>query len=184
MDSPAAIQTFDLTRKFGEMTALDHLNLTVEGRKIFGLLGPNGAGKSTAIKMLTTLLEPSSGSAKVAGFDIVKDPTLVRAHIGYVPQMVSADGALTGRWEASLYRANHRYAKGVLCKGQMPLLIFFKDAVLYELIDPEMDDTLGFHAKEIDHLNIGRHATLFPEEGGDDPGYALEGSFLFHGHSI
>jgi ABC-2 type transport system ATP-binding protein len=97
MDSTAAIQTFDLTRKFGEMTALDHLNLTVEAGKIFGLLGPNGAGKSTAIKILTTLLEPSSGSAKEAGFDIVKDPTLVRAHIGYVPQMVSADGALTGR---------------------------------------------------------------------------------------
>ena len=55
LGSSAAIQTFDLTRKFGEMTALDHLNLTVEAEKIFGLLGPNGAGKSTAIKMLTTL---------------------------------------------------------------------------------------------------------------------------------
>ena len=97
MSSTAAIQTFDLTKKFGAMTALDHLNLTVEAGIIFGLLGPNGAGKSTTIKMLTTLLEPSSGSATVAGFDIVKEPAEVRAHIGYVPQMVSADGALTGR---------------------------------------------------------------------------------------
>ena len=97
MHSPAAIQTFELTRKFGEMTALDHLNLTVESGIIFGLLGPNGAGKSTAIKMLTTLLDPSSGSANVAGFDIAKEPAQVRSHIGYVPQMVSADGSLTGR---------------------------------------------------------------------------------------
>lgn len=97
MDSIAALQTFDLTRKFREMTALDHLNLTVDAGKIFGLLGPNGAGKSTTIKMLTTLLDPSSGSAQVAGFDIVKDPAMVRSHIGYVPQMVSADEVLTGR---------------------------------------------------------------------------------------
>jgi ABC-2 type transport system ATP-binding protein len=97
MDTLAAIQTFDLTRHFGDQVALDSLNLTVETGKIFGLLGPNGAGKSTAIKILTTLLEPTRGTAQVAGYDIVESPALVRAHIGYVPQMISADGALTGR---------------------------------------------------------------------------------------
>ncbi|MGD9821329.1 MAG: ATP-binding cassette domain-containing protein [Aminobacteriaceae bacterium] len=97
MHIPSAIQTFDLTRRFGDIVALDHMNLTVETGKMFGLLGPNGAGKSTAIKILTTLLEPSAGSAKVGGFDIERDPSGVRAHIGYVPQMLSADGALTGR---------------------------------------------------------------------------------------
>jgi ABC-2 type transport system ATP-binding protein len=95
--SKVAIQVFDLTRRFGEITALDHFNLTVEAGKIFGLLGPNGAGKSTAIKILTTLLEPTEGTASVAGFDIVKAPAMVRSSIGYVPQMLSADGALTGR---------------------------------------------------------------------------------------
>ncbi len=91
-----AIETFALTRRFGEITALDHLDLQVPYGEIFGLLGPNGAGKSTAIKMLTTLLDPSSGTARVAGYDIVQSPAQVRRKIGYVPQMLSADGALTG----------------------------------------------------------------------------------------
>jgi ABC-2 type transport system ATP-binding protein len=93
---PNAIETFDLTRKFGEMTAVDHINLRIHHGSIFGLLGPNGAGKSTAIKMLTTLLPPTSGTATVAGFDIVRTPQEVRRRIGYVPQILSADGGLTG----------------------------------------------------------------------------------------
>jgi ABC-2 type transport system ATP-binding protein len=92
-----AIETFALTRKFGEMTAVDHIDLHVGHGKIFGLLGPNGAGKSTTIKILTTLLDPTSGAARVAGFDVVKNPREVRRRIGYVPQMLSADGSLTGR---------------------------------------------------------------------------------------
>ena len=91
-----AIETFALTRRFGDLVATDHVDLRVPYGEIFGLLGPNGAGKSTTIKMLTTLLEPSSGTASVAGFDIVKSPAGVRRRIGYVPQMLSADGALTG----------------------------------------------------------------------------------------
>jgi ABC-2 type transport system ATP-binding protein len=92
----AAIETFALTRNFGEICAVDHISLGVPHGEIFGLLGPNGAGKSTTIKMLTTLLEPTSGTARVAGFDIVAAPEEVRRRIGYVPQMLSADGALTG----------------------------------------------------------------------------------------
>jgi len=86
-----------LTRVFGDLTAVDHIDLSIPYGEIFGLLGPNGAGKSTTIKMLTTLLEPSSGTALIAGNDIVKTPSAVRRRIGYVPQMLSADGALTGR---------------------------------------------------------------------------------------
>jgi ABC-2 type transport system ATP-binding protein len=77
--------------------AVDHLDLAVASGTIFGLLGPNGAGKSTTIKMLTTLLPPTSGSAAVAGWDIVRQSARVRRAIGYVPQLVSADGGLTGR---------------------------------------------------------------------------------------
>lgn len=94
---PNAIETIALTRRFGDMTAVDHINLGVPYGQIFGLLGPNGAGKSTTIKMLTTLLDPTSGTAVVAGFDVAKAPAEVRRRIGYVPQMLSADGALTGR---------------------------------------------------------------------------------------
>ena len=91
-----AIETFDLVRRFGEVTAVNQVNLHIRQGIIYGLLGPNGAGKSTTIKMLTTLLDPTSGTASVAGHDIVKDPAAVRRNIGYVPQLVSADGGLTG----------------------------------------------------------------------------------------
>jgi ABC-2 type transport system ATP-binding protein len=93
-----AIETFGLTRRFGDLIAANQVTLHVPYGAIFGLLGPNGAGKTTTIKMLTTMLEPSEGTASVAGFDIVKAPAKVRRMIGYVPQALSADGALTG-WE-------------------------------------------------------------------------------------
>ena len=106
--APPAIETRQLTRVFGDLVALNALDLVVEPGIIFGLLGSNGAGKSTTIKILTTLLPPTIGTARVAGFDVVKDPARVRRHIGYVPQLLSADGALSGRenltLSARLYR--------------------------------------------------------------------------------
>lgn len=93
---PAIVETLSLTRRFDHVTAVDQLSLIVESGAIFGLLGTNGAGKSTTIKMLTTLLPPTAGTARVAGFDIVREPEAVRRHIGYVAQMLSADGELTG----------------------------------------------------------------------------------------
>ncbi len=91
-----AIDMQQLTLKYGDLTAVDHLELQVPYGVVFGLLGANGAGKTTTIKMLTTLLPPTSGSARVAGFDIVDTPHEVRRRIGYVPQMLSADGSLSG----------------------------------------------------------------------------------------
>ncbi|HTN42998.1 MAG TPA: ATP-binding cassette domain-containing protein [Nitrospiria bacterium] len=97
-----AIETRRLTRTFGPVSAVTGVDLRVRYGIIFGLLGPNGAGKSTMIKMLTTLLRPTSGSATVAGFDIVRSSTEIRKKIGYVPQMLSADGGLTGVENLSL----------------------------------------------------------------------------------
>ena len=93
---PPAVETLGLTRRFGSVTAVSELSLRVSAGLIFGLLGPNGAGKTTTIKMLTTMLPPSAGAASVSGFDIVRQSVKVRRSIGYVSQMVSADGALTG----------------------------------------------------------------------------------------
>jgi ABC-2 type transport system ATP-binding protein len=91
------IETMDLTRQFNGLVAVDKLNITVEKGEVFGLLGPNGAGKTTTISMLCTILKPSSGTAKVNGFDIVKQATRVRKSIGIVFQDPSVDDRLTGR---------------------------------------------------------------------------------------
>jgi len=102
-----AVKATALTRSFGRLTAVDHIDLAIPYGEIFGLLGANGAGKTTLIKMLTTLLAPTSGDAEVGGFDIIASPAKVRGRIGYVPQLLSADGALTGyenlRLSAKLY---------------------------------------------------------------------------------
>ncbi len=92
----AIAETYNLSKHFGNFKALDSLNIRLEPGEVFSLLGPNGAGKSTAIKLLTTLLQPSSGDAMIAGISIVKHPFRVRRLIGYVPQMLSADSTLTG----------------------------------------------------------------------------------------
>ncbi|MGZ3637037.1 MAG: ATP-binding cassette domain-containing protein [Ktedonobacterales bacterium] len=85
-----------LTRRFGSNLAADAVTLDVAPGEVFGLLGPNGAGKSTTIKMLTTLLQPTLGTATIAGYDLIRQPAQVRRVIGYVPQALSADGTLTG----------------------------------------------------------------------------------------
>ncbi|HXX20393.1 MAG TPA: ATP-binding cassette domain-containing protein [Candidatus Acidoferrum sp.] len=96
MPGSRAVETQSLTRRFESLVAVNRLTFSFARGSIFGLLGPNGAGKSTLIKMLTTLLPPSEGTALVAGFDIVREPREVRRRIGYVSQMLSADGDLTG----------------------------------------------------------------------------------------
>lgn len=94
--SKTVLDVEKLTRRFGVFTAVDSLTLSVNAGEVFGLLGSNGAGKTTTIKMLTTLLPPSSGEAKVAGYSIITQAVEVRRAIGYVPQSVSVDGSLTG----------------------------------------------------------------------------------------
>jgi ABC-2 type transport system ATP-binding protein len=96
------IETSDLTKYFGSLCAVDHVNLKVDN-EIFGLLGPNGAGKSTAVMMLTTLLKPSSGYARICGYDVVKGAKRVRKMISYVPQDMAVDIKLTGRENVMLY---------------------------------------------------------------------------------
>jgi ABC-2 type transport system ATP-binding protein len=91
------IATEKLTKKYDSFTAVDHISFSVKEAEIFGFLGPNGAGKTTTIKMLTTLLYPSEGSASIASFDILKERGKVRENIGIVFQEPALDTELTGK---------------------------------------------------------------------------------------
>ena len=90
------IRIHNLTKRYEKLIAVDNLSLDIGKSEVFGLLGPNGAGKTTVIHMLATLLKPTSGSATVNGFDILKDPEKVRSSIGIVFQVPSSDDLLTG----------------------------------------------------------------------------------------
>ncbi|MGA2584069.1 MAG: ATP-binding cassette domain-containing protein [Tepidisphaeraceae bacterium] len=98
-----AIEVENLTKRFGDFTAVDALNFSVENGEVFGLLGPNGAGKSTLIRMLTTLVPPTSGTARVNGFDIVKQPNDVRQSIGVIPQAMTSDLDLSAQENMSIF---------------------------------------------------------------------------------
>ncbi len=90
------IEVAGLTKQFGALTAVDHINFEVREGEIFGFLGPNGAGKTTTINMLTTVLRPNAGTARVNGHDVLHEALEVRRSIGLVPQEYTADEDLTG----------------------------------------------------------------------------------------
>jgi ABC-2 type transport system ATP-binding protein len=98
-----AIETEGITKKFDEITAVNNVSISVKPGELFGLLGPNGAGKTTLISMLSTMVEPSSGRAKVWGFDVRKEESRVRENIGMVFQDTTLDDRLTGRENLDLH---------------------------------------------------------------------------------
>ncbi|MBN1446810.1 MAG: ABC transporter ATP-binding protein [Bacteroidetes bacterium] len=89
------IRVLDLTKRFDDFTAVDHITLTVEPGEILGFLGPNGAGKSTTVKMLTGMMQPTQGTAEIAGYDILRDPQEVKRRIGYIPESGAMYESLT-----------------------------------------------------------------------------------------
>jgi ABC-2 type transport system ATP-binding protein len=111
----AAIETNKLCKSYGDVKALCDFDLRVEAGTILGLLGPNGAGKTTAVRILTTLLQPDSGSARVAGFDVVREAARLRARIGLAGQYAAVDENLTGlenlEMVGRLYHLGRRAAK-------------------------------------------------------------------------
>jgi len=108
----AAVECLDLVHRYGDTAAVDGLDLRVAAGEVFGLLGPNGAGKTTTIRVLTTLLPVQQGRVTVLGLDVARHPTRVRRGLGYLPQQLSVEGALTGRqnvtWFARLYDVPRR----------------------------------------------------------------------------
>jgi ABC-2 type transport system ATP-binding protein len=103
MNSTYAVETIDLTRRFGSFVAVDRVSLNVVPGEVFGFLGPNGSGKTTTIRMLCGLIGPSSGVGRVLGLDIARDPEAVRARIGYMSQKFSLYGDLTARENLEFY---------------------------------------------------------------------------------
>ncbi|MFE0356821.1 ATP-binding cassette domain-containing protein [Streptomyces nigra] len=108
MTSTYAVLSEGLRKRFGEVDALRGLDLAIAPGTVCGLLGPNGAGKTTAVRLLTTLLRPDAGSARIAGHDLLRDPAAVRRHIGVTGQDASVDGDLTGRQNLRLFARLHR----------------------------------------------------------------------------
>lgn len=103
-----AIEAYALRKRYGDVCAVDGIDLAVPAGQILGVLGPNGAGKSTTLRMLTTMTRPTSGSARVAGHDVLTEPDLVRRAIGVTGQDASLDELLTGRHNLTMV--------GQLCK--------------------------------------------------------------------
>lgn len=107
-----AVRCRGLVHRFGETVAVDHLDLEIAAGEVFGLLGPNGAGKTTTIRVLNTLLPVQRGHVEVFGMDVRRHATAVRRRLGYVPQQLSIEGALTGRqnvtWFARLFDVPRR----------------------------------------------------------------------------
>jgi ABC-2 type transport system ATP-binding protein len=106
-----AVEIVELSRHFGAFKAVDRINLTVQTGEIFGFLGANGAGKTTAIRMMTGLLRPTSGSGRVAGHDIMTEFERIKQNIGYMSQKFSLYRDLTGRENLSFYGAAYGLSK-------------------------------------------------------------------------
>src|SRR5512136_3072164 len=126
MMSDIAIKTTELTKMFGDFTAVDHVSFEVRKGEIFGLLGPNGAGKSTAIRMLSTLSRPTNGSATVAGFDVIKEDNRVREHIGLVSEKLIMYDELTARENLKLFGRLYNIPNEYLTKRIDELLRFVR----------------------------------------------------------
>ena len=116
------IEVQNLTRKFNGLTAVDHISFDVQKGELFGFLGPNGAGKTTTINMLTTQLIPTEGSAKIAGFDVVRDPRSVRKAVGIIFQDPSLDVELTA-WENLKFHGMLYNVRGSELKKQGDFLL-------------------------------------------------------------
>jgi ABC-2 type transport system ATP-binding protein len=134
------IETENLTKRYNGISAIENVNLKVHAGETFGFLGPNGAGKTTTIRILTTLTKPSSGSASVNGFDVVKEPDKVKKMIGVVQQHLSLDRDLTVR-ENMEFRARLRHLNSSERKKRTNELLNYVE--LTEQADRIVDELSG-----------------------------------------
>ena len=107
LDGDPAVEVTGLVHRFGDAPAVDGLDLTVRAGEVLGLLGPNGAGKTTTLRVITTLLPVQQGRVTVLGLDVARSATRIRRRLGYVPQQLSVEGALTGRQNVAWFARLH-----------------------------------------------------------------------------
>jgi len=130
------IQIFSLTKTFGNVTAVDHLNVQVKKNTIFGLVGPDGAGKTTTMRMLCSLLTPDDGTAQIGEYDILKENEIIKQYIGYMPQKFSLYGDLTVLENLEFYAEVYQIPKKER-KEKLESLLKFSDLTKhsYKLAD-------------------------------------------------
>src|SRR5208337_4403826 len=151
------IETKNLTKTYGNLTAVDHLDLKIGKGEVFGLLGPNGAGKSTTLLMLTTLVPPTSGTALVNGFDIIRQPDQVRKSIGIVFQDPSSDETLTGYENLKLHGLLYDMDAGLREERIVEVL------ALVELTDRKDDKVKKYSGGMRRRLELARGLMHHPE---------------------
>ncbi len=135
-----AIEVRNLTKTFGDIVAIDGASFTVKEREIYGLIGPNGAGKTTALRILSTLLKPSSGTATIFGNDVVKKPEAIRESISYLPEEAGAYQNLSG-YEYLSFMAGF-YAEDKESQDEM-----LKEAELISGLGERLDDRIKGYSK-------------------------------------
>jgi len=123
---PYAVETRDLTRRFGKRVAVDHLNLQVRAGELYGFLGPNGAGKSTTLRMLCGILEPSEGGGTVLGIDLTRDPERIKSVIGYMSQKFSLYDDLSVTENLTFYSRVYE-VPGAQCAARMTRMVQLAD---------------------------------------------------------
>jgi daunorubicin resistance ABC transporter ATP-binding subunit len=158
-----AIEVHGVGKHFGEVVALDGLDLTVAAGTVFGLLGPNGAGKTTLVRILATLLGPSSGRAAVLGHDVVREPLAVRRRIGLAGQFAAVDEELTGRENVEMIARLYRLPMGDARRRAAELLERFE---LVEAADRRVSTYSGGMRRRLDLAAglIGRPPVVLLDE--------------------
>lgn len=158
-----AVRAEGLVKAFGDVRALDGMDLTVKRGQVVGLLGPNGSGKTTTVRILSTLLEPTAGSARVAGFDVVRQPDDVRRQIGLTGQYAAVDEYLTGRENLRMFGGLYHLEPAYVRQRSQELLDSFD---LAEAADRPVRTYSGGMRRRLDLASslIAKPAILFLDE--------------------
>jgi len=161
--SSLPVEVIELSHRYNSYLAVDRISFTIEAGTTFGLIGPNGAGKSTTIKMLTTLLPVTSGNAYINGHSIIEQPSKVHECLGYVPQLISADGDLSG-YENLLISAKLHGLSRKLCQIRIQEVLEFMN--LADVKDKLVSSYSGgmIRRLEIAQALVNQPAVLFLDE--------------------